>query len=57
MACACRAIRDDNMQWRGTGIGCIGGIQNPAGNAGTFTFNQSWLDIAEPDSKEEHRKD
>ena len=32
-------------------------IQDPAGNARTFTFDHGWLDIAELDSEEEHRED
>ena len=32
-------------------------IQDPAGNARTFTFDHGWLDIAELDSNEEHRED
>ena len=32
-------------------------IQDPAGNARTFTFDHGWLHIAELDSEEEHRED
>ena len=32
-------------------------IQDPAGNARTFTFDHGWLDIAELDSEEEYRED
>ena len=32
-------------------------IQDPAGNARTFTFDHGWLDIAELHSEEEHRED
>ena len=41
----------------GTDSARIVRIQDPAGNARTFTFDHGWLDIAEVDPEEEHRED
>ena len=45
------------VEWAGTDSARIVRIQDPAGNARTFTFDHGWLGIAELDSEEEHRED
>ena len=45
------------VEQAGTDRARIVRIQDPAGNARTFTFDHGWLDIAELDSEEEYRED
>ena len=45
------------VEQAGTDSARIVRIQDPAGNAHTFTFDHGWLDIAELDSEEELRKE
>ena len=41
----------------GTGMARIVRIQDPAGRAGTFTFDHGWLDVAEADGEQVGRED